>query len=91
MAESEIMSIMIYYAAYSDDFKHFKAFYHHKYAELKDAFPRALGSHPVPTYSEFTFAFAIKKAKFRTWHMYQNYSNFLAHWQLKFFHLECHR
>ena len=39
MIESEIMSIMIYYAACSDDFKHFKAFYHHKYSELKDAFP----------------------------------------------------
>lgn len=39
LVESEIMSIMIYYAACSNDFKHFKAFYRHKHAELKNAFP----------------------------------------------------
>lgn len=39
LTDSEIMSILIYYAANSQDFKHFKAFYHHKYKELKGAFP----------------------------------------------------
>lgn len=39
LTDSEVMSIFIYYAANSQDFKHFKAFYHHKYKELKCAFP----------------------------------------------------
>jgi hypothetical protein len=39
LTSSEIMSILIYYAACSQDYKHFKAFYFAKYTELKSAFP----------------------------------------------------
>jgi hypothetical protein len=39
LTESEIMSIIIYYAACSDEYKHFKAFYAAKYTDLKAAFP----------------------------------------------------
>lgn len=39
LTDSEIMSILIYYGANSQDFKHFKAFYNQKYKELESAFP----------------------------------------------------
>jgi hypothetical protein len=39
LTESEIMSVIIYYAACSQEYKHFKAFYAAKEGELKAAFP----------------------------------------------------
>jgi Transposase DDE domain len=42
MTHSEIMTVFIYGAMYSTDFKTFKAFYNHKQAELKSAFPNLL-------------------------------------------------
>lgn len=39
MTDSEIMSVLIYYAACSKDIKHFKAFYEYKRGELEAAFP----------------------------------------------------
>jgi Transposase DDE domain. len=39
MTPSEIMTVLVYYAASSTDIKHFKAFYAYKKSELQSAFP----------------------------------------------------
>jgi hypothetical protein len=39
MTPSEIMAVLVYYAASSNDIKHFKAFYAYKKNELQSAFP----------------------------------------------------
>ena len=42
MTHSEIMTVLVYGAACSTDFKTFKAFYRHKESELRSAFPTLL-------------------------------------------------
>jgi hypothetical protein len=39
MTPSEVMAVLVYYAASSNDIKHFKAFYAYKKNELQSAFP----------------------------------------------------